>query len=171
MSFVRIGKEVRSPIFGERSADALIGLEALEAARAAPYVSKGSLVLIDTVVKEPVTTLTRRAIYPPKQELLSILSSAGCQVYEIPARLEAKRLGSVRSANLLMLGVFCERARQLPVPAVEAAIKSVLGSKAAPALVAFQRGIEMARSATASHPPPTRPPFGRPQRRTRSTKR
>jgi indolepyruvate ferredoxin oxidoreductase beta subunit len=142
-SFVRIGKDVRSPIFSQGGADALIGLEALEAARAAPYLRAGSLALVDFLIREPLTTLTRKQSYPPVAELMAIISSTGCTVREIHAHAEASRLGSARSANALMLGAFCKCTELLPISSVETAIETVLTTKSGPAIRAFRRGLEI----------------------------
>ncbi len=142
-SFVRIGEVVRAPIFAKGDADALIGLEALETARAAPFLRAGGTVFVDPVVKEPLTTLAKRKAYPPVEELLNVLSSSGCEVHRIDAKAEAVRLGSPKSANILIMGAFCGYTRLLPTPNVEKAISKVLGSKSKPAIGAFRRGVQI----------------------------
>lgn len=145
ISFVRIGKAVRSPLFALRTADALLGLEALEAVRASTYVKRGGLILVDPIMKDTLTTLTNRDVYPPLKELMERLAATGGLVHSIPASAESSRLGNPKSANVLMLGAFCAYVDILSVASVEESITRVLGSRGAPAVRVFRKGIEIAR--------------------------
>jgi indolepyruvate ferredoxin oxidoreductase beta subunit len=145
LSFVRIGKAVRSPLFALRTADALIGLEALEAVRASTYVKPGGLILVDPVMKDTLTTLTKRDVYPPLSGLMERLTATGGFVHSMPASAEASRLGNPKSANVLMLGAFCAYVDILPVSSVEESMVRVLGCRGAPAVKVFRKGIEIAR--------------------------
>ncbi|HVP23870.1 MAG TPA: indolepyruvate oxidoreductase subunit beta [Conexivisphaerales archaeon] len=140
-SFVRIGKDVRSPLFPQGTADALLALEGLEAARSAPYVKKGALVLVDPAVRQTITTLTKKEKYPPLGEILSALRERSSNLYVVRAQEEAASMGSPKSANVYMLGAFCSLSNLLPTSAVEKAIESVLGRKAKPAIDVFNRGL------------------------------
>jgi indolepyruvate ferredoxin oxidoreductase beta subunit len=146
LSFVRIGNTVRSPLFAFRKADALIGLEALEAVRASAYVKTGGLILVDPVMEDTLTTLTKRDVYPPLQELMKGLAATGGLVRQIPASAESSRLGNPKAANVLMLGAFCAYADILPVSEVEESILRVLGARGAPGVSMFRRGVEIARA-------------------------
>jgi indolepyruvate ferredoxin oxidoreductase beta subunit len=146
LSFVRIGKAVRSPLIASGAADALVGLEALEAARASPYVKAGGLILVDPVMKDTLTTLTREDVYPSLEVLMERLAATGGLVHAVPASSEASRLGNLKSANVLMLGAFCAYIDILPVPSLEESIVRVLGPKGAPAIDVFRHGIEIARA-------------------------
>jgi indolepyruvate ferredoxin oxidoreductase beta subunit len=145
IGFVRIGKAVRSPLLALRTADALLGLEALEAVRASIYVKTGGLILVDPIMKDTLTTLTNRDVYPPLKELMEKLAATGGFVHSIRASAESSRLGSPKSANVLMLGAFCAYVDILPVLSVEESITRVLGPRGAPAVKVFRKGIEIAR--------------------------
>jgi indolepyruvate ferredoxin oxidoreductase beta subunit len=145
LSFVRIGKAVRSPLFALRTADALLGLEALEAVRASAYIKVGGLILVDPIMKDTLTTLMNRDIYPPLKGLMERLDTTGSFVHLIPASAESSRLGNPKSANVLMLGAFCSHIDILPVSIVEESIVRVLGSRGAPAIKVFRKGMEIAQ--------------------------
>jgi indolepyruvate ferredoxin oxidoreductase beta subunit len=145
LSFVRIGKAVRSPLFALRTADALLGLEALEAVRASAYIKVGGLILVDPIMKDTLTTLMNRDIYPPLKGLMERLDTTGSFVHLIPASAESSRLGNPKSANVLMLGAFCSYVDIFPVSIVEESIVRVLGSRGAPAIKVFRKGMEIAQ--------------------------
>lgn len=140
-SFVRIGQDVRSPLFSQGTADALLAFEGVEAARSSPYIKKDALVLVDPVVKQSITTLTKKEKYPSQEELLSVLRARSCNVHVVEALKEATSLSSPKSANLYMLGTFCSLTGLLPSEAVERAIEDVLGKRGRLALEVFRSGI------------------------------
>jgi len=140
-SFVRIGQEVRSPLFSQGTADALLAFEGVEAVRSSPYIKKDALVLVDPVVKQSITTLTKKEKYPSQEELLSVLRARSCNVHVVEALKEATSLDSPKSANLYMLGMFCSLTGLLPSEAVERAIDDVLGKRGQLALEVFRSGI------------------------------
>jgi indolepyruvate ferredoxin oxidoreductase beta subunit len=144
-SFVRIGEVVRSPIFPLGTADALVGLEALEAVRASVYIKKGGLIMVDPIRKDTLTTLTKTEVYPPLEELMAELTRTGGHIYSVAASAESSSLGSPKSANVLMLGAFSTHFNLLSSSALEESIGRVLGSKGSSALHAFRRGLEMAQ--------------------------
>jgi len=145
LSFVRIGETVRSPLFSLGTADALIGLEALEAVRASKYIKTGGLILVDPVREDTLTTLTKRDVYPPLQELMMELAATGGLVHQIPASAESSRMGYPRAANALMLGAFCAYIHILPVSGVEESILRVLRARGPPAVKMFRKGARIAR--------------------------
>jgi indolepyruvate ferredoxin oxidoreductase beta subunit len=146
LSFVRIGKAVRSPLIALGAADALVGLEALEAARASTYVKAGGLILVDPIMKDTLTTLTKGDVYPPLEVLMKRLAATGGLVHAVPASAESSRLGNPKSANVLMLCAFCAYVDILPVSSLEESIVRVLGSRGDPAVKVFRQGIEIARA-------------------------
>lgn len=146
-SFVRIGKEVRSPLFPQDSADVMLALEASEAVRSFGYLKKGALVLVDPEIKETITTITKKEKFPAVNEMLKALGSRGGRVHAIEARKEASRLGQPRSANVYMLGVLCGLSSLLPTESVEVAIGNVLGKRGEAAVEVFHAGLKAAASA------------------------
>jgi indolepyruvate ferredoxin oxidoreductase beta subunit len=146
-SFVRIGKEVRSPLFPRDSADVLLALEASEAVRSFGYLKKGALVLVDPEIKETITTITKKEKFPSVDDMLKALGSRGARVHVVEARKEASRLGQVRSANVYMLGVLCGTSALLPLGSVEAAIRNVLGKRGDVAVEVFHAGLKAVASA------------------------
>lgn len=145
-SFVRIGREVRSPLFPLGTADALLAFEAAEAVRSSAFVKKDALILVDPEVKQSITTLTKKEKYPPVEGLLEALRARSRNVRVVEAMREASKLGHPKSANVYMLGAFCALSDKLPVPSVEEAIANVLGRRSSSAVDVFRKGLEASKA-------------------------
>lgn len=142
-SYVKLGEHVVSPLIERGGADALIGLEPLEAARASPYLSKSTLAVLDPTPRPTIFHLTGREKYPDVRELLSFLESRVGSLHLVEARREAEKLGAPRSANMILLGKLLALKEFLPLDAVEEAVEEVLGRRAEGALKALKRGLEL----------------------------
>ncbi len=109
---VRFGAKVYSPIVTPGEADAVIGLEKLEALRFAHYVHRDrGIVLINDYEIIPGSVLNAEDAYP--RGVLAFLRSQGLHVLELPASEIARELGDARMANVVMLGAL---AGVLPIP-------------------------------------------------------
>jgi indolepyruvate ferredoxin oxidoreductase beta subunit len=146
LSFIRIGQHVRSPLLSPGTADALIGLEVVEAVRASPFLMQGGLTLVDPIMKATLTTLTQREKYPELGFLMEKLKESGGDVHVVHACAESSKLGFPESANTMMLGAFCACTDILPVDAVRESVVEVLGPRCEKPLKAFKRGEEMIRN-------------------------
>jgi indolepyruvate ferredoxin oxidoreductase beta subunit len=144
-SFVRIGREVRSPLFSPGEANVMLAFEAVEAIRSSPYLGRDALVLVDPVVKQSITTLTKKEKYPPVEALFGVLRERTSRFYVVNALREASKLGSSKSANVYMLGVYCSLNDLLPAEAAERSIRDVLGKNSADAMRVFQKGLRMGK--------------------------
>ena len=96
---VKLGEEP-SPTIPLGSADHVIALEVLEAARYATYAKKGAIIsLNDFLWPPPLST------YPSKDAVIGALRERGFRLYLLDANgLSAKYTGSPISANIAMLG-------------------------------------------------------------------
>lgn len=97
-SHLKIG-EFRSPLVGEGDADVLLGLDCLEAHRTLPFLrpaddGKGAL----CVVSAP-----RREAFPDPR-VAAALRNMGVELHSCAADAAALDMGSVLSANLVLLG-------------------------------------------------------------------
>ncbi len=124
----------------------MLAFEVAEAVRASPYLRKDALVLVDPVMKQSITTLTKKEKYPSIEELFGVLKRRTSRFYVVDAFEAASKLGSSKSANVYMLGAYCSLSGLLPVEAVEAAINEVLGKRSAAAVTVFQKGLEMGKA-------------------------
>jgi indolepyruvate ferredoxin oxidoreductase beta subunit len=103
VTHVRFGQAVHSPVVEVGTADAVVAFELLEAARYAPYVRSGGLLISSTQRIAPLTVLTGAASYPADLEATLTALPVRCLLVDAQRRAEA--LGHVRAVNTLLLGV------------------------------------------------------------------
>jgi len=109
---VRFGEKVHSPIITPGEADAVVGLEKLEALRFAHYVNpKDGTILVNDHELIPGSITNAENIYP--HETIDFLKSKGLRVIVLPASTKARELGDGRMANVVMLGAL---STLLPIP-------------------------------------------------------
>ncbi len=102
---VRIGDKVHSPVIWAGAADIILAFEVLEAARMKHFLRPGGIMLVNDVKVLPMPCITGAAKYPEglKEDMLEEINGA----FFIPAGEMAEEAGSVRSANVVMLGALC----------------------------------------------------------------
>lgn len=146
VSFVRIGREVHSPIFSPGEADYLLGLELFEALRNIYYLSRdGRLVVADEY--RPPVQFSLSNYMTGRTELIERIRRAVPRALVVPARRLATEVGSARALNMVLLGAFNAIAEMFSETAVTEAVKSVLPPRALQtSLEAYRRGLEYARS-------------------------
>lgn len=142
-SYVKIGRRVRNPLIMRGSADALIGLEPLEAVRASHYVGPRSKVVVDPDPVPTIFNLVGKEEPKKVEELLGMLREKTENVYLVQARREAEKMGSRASANMILLGKLISLEEFLPREKVEQAIREVLRDRAPKAIEAFRRGMQL----------------------------
>jgi len=109
---VRFGEKVHSPIVTPGEANAVIGLEKLEALRFAHYVdAKDGTILVNDYELIPSSVANAEKIYP--HESIEYLKSKGLRVIALPASKTARDIGDARMANVVLLGVL---STLLPIP-------------------------------------------------------
>lgn len=100
---VRFGEKVHSPIVTPGEADAVIGLEKLEALRFAHYVdAQNGTILVNDHELIPGSVANADKIYP--HESIEFMRSKGLRVIVLPASQTARDLGDARMANVVLLG-------------------------------------------------------------------
>jgi indolepyruvate ferredoxin oxidoreductase beta subunit len=103
VTYVRYSKEsVASPIIERGEADIILAFELLEAFRSISYLKKGGRLIIAEQEIAPMPVITGAAKYP--EDILSKLKEAGIDVYAIDAMSLAKKAGSEKAANVVMIG-------------------------------------------------------------------
>jgi indolepyruvate ferredoxin oxidoreductase beta subunit len=103
VTHVRFGDEVHSPVVELGEADAVVAFELLEAARYAPYVRPGGLLISSTQRIAPLPVLTGAVAYP--EDLETTLKACHFRCLLVDARRHAEALGEIRTVNTLLLGV------------------------------------------------------------------
>jgi indolepyruvate ferredoxin oxidoreductase beta subunit len=129
-------------------ADALVGLEPLELARALVKVSKRTTVIANTRPVLPASLQSAGTPYPPLASLLGPVGEAAGALTAVDASALASQAGSPRSLNVVMLGMLAATG-VLPFPgeSLQEAVLAVAG----PGLErihreAFRLGREVMRS-------------------------
>ena len=148
-SIIRIGDEVYGPLIPMGKCDALVGMEPSEALRNVTYLSKSSLVILNTAATIPFTVSLGKSKYPGLDEILGKLSQASGRVVKLDAVQLAQQAGSLLTTNTVMLGALFG-SEQLPIniETIKETIQARFPAKAAPVNIkAFDLGYEACRQA------------------------
>jgi indolepyruvate ferredoxin oxidoreductase beta subunit len=103
VSNVRIGEKTLAPTILEGTADAIVGLEPMEALRNIKYASNKALILINTTVTKPGVT-SRSMAYPSLETILGKIRVFSENIMTIDATDIARTLGNVAVQNIVMIG-------------------------------------------------------------------
>jgi indolepyruvate ferredoxin oxidoreductase beta subunit len=140
---VRFGSRVYSPLVQLGQADYILSFEKLEALRWLPYLKKGGGLIVNDQTIDPLPVLTGAAKYPtdiPEKIKALVANTTFLNASDI-----ATRLGNVKAANVVLLGVLAGQ-MDLPMTMWEEALE-----KAVPAKVlelnreAFKAGLQMVK--------------------------
>jgi indolepyruvate ferredoxin oxidoreductase beta subunit len=104
VSHVRMAQAVRSPLIREGQADLILAFERLEAARWSHYLRPGGIAIVNNYVQPPQSVSLGQEEYPDQDEIANALKRQTDEVYFIDATEIARKLGNVRTFNILMLG-------------------------------------------------------------------
>ncbi len=104
ISTIRIGSEVYGPLIPAGKGDLVIGMEPAETLRNITYMSKSSLIILNTQRVVPVTVFLGKSSYPSFDEILEKLKANSDRVIKLDAVQLAEEAGSALSANMVMLG-------------------------------------------------------------------
>jgi indolepyruvate ferredoxin oxidoreductase beta subunit len=126
ISFVRIGKEVFSPVVIPGTADILISFEPLEALRYVHYLKPGGILVYNKVTINPSTVASGLAVYPADVEAQIAQACPGA--LGIDALAIAREAGNAKAVNMVMVGAVMKK---LPINAevVEGVVKAVSKDK------------------------------------------
>lgn len=102
VTYVRFGDKVYSPVVSEGEADFIVSFEKLEAARHAPCLKKGGIIVVNTQRIDPMPVITGAAEYP--QNVLEELKNKGVKVDESDALSLAEKAGNPKSVNIVLMG-------------------------------------------------------------------
>ena len=126
ISFVRIGKEVFSPVVMPGTADILISFEPLEALRYVHYLKPGGKLVYNKVTINPSTVASGMATYPADVE--EQINRACANANGIDALSIAKQAGNAKAVNMVMVGAVV---KSLPLDAkiVEDVVREISRDK------------------------------------------
>lgn len=146
-SMIRFGEVVYSPIVPQGSSDYLLSFEILEGLRWVHYLKENGWIIVSTEVRPPYQVSLGKASYPENIE--EIYAGYGNTLF-VPAKELAAEAGSVRSANIVMLGAFACFEKNLNVDLFKEAIRKRFSGKDKVIeinLKAFEKGFEFALNA------------------------
>lgn len=105
VTYVQYGDEVFSPIIGKGEADIVLAFEPLEAARALPYLKRNGRLIVNTQRINPMPVIIGAAKYP--ENVLKKLKKTA-DIKEVDALSLAQKAGSVKTANVALIGVLAK---------------------------------------------------------------
>lgn len=103
VTYIKYGEKVYSPIVERGEADYILSFEQLEAARWVSYLKKDGVMVASTQKIDPMPVITGAAAYP--QDILPRLQQLGVNLREIDALALARRAGSPKATNTVLIGV------------------------------------------------------------------
>jgi len=104
VSHVRMGSKVYAPTVMDGKADAILGLEPLEALRNIKYASTETLVLVSTETLVPAGVSVEPINYPRLETILDAIKGFTEKIVLVDALKLAREAGSVITRNVVMLG-------------------------------------------------------------------
>jgi indolepyruvate ferredoxin oxidoreductase beta subunit len=102
VAYARVGDKVESPLIETGKADAIVGFEILETARALPMLKKNGTVIVNMKYIPPNSAVT--GVKPKKQEDLIALLNANAKVHQVDGGGIAEKLGNLLVVNTVLLG-------------------------------------------------------------------
>ena len=135
--------DVCSPMLPAGSAHLLIGLEPLEAARAARYLKGESTVILNSFPLPPIPVKLGEIEYPPIRDIVEMLNRLANRIHVWNlTEIAREAFGQSRAVNALSLGI-ASRVARLPVS--EAHLLAVLQEEGHPDdIEGFRLGVELA---------------------------
>ena len=148
-SAIRIGDEVYGPLIPTGKCHTLVGMEPSEVLRNISYLSKSSLVLLNTTVTIPFTVSIGESNYPSLEEMLSQLGKASDRIIQLDASQLAQEAGSRLATNIVMLGaLFGTEQLPIKIATINETIEARFPAKVAPVNIkAFELGYKACRQA------------------------
>jgi indolepyruvate ferredoxin oxidoreductase beta subunit len=107
ITHVRYGTNISSPIVEEGFADVVLAFELLEGARAVPFLKPGGVIIVNMYRINPLPVLAADADYPA--DIITGMQKLDATVIPIDASALAKKAGSIRATNAVMLGCLAKR--------------------------------------------------------------
>lgn len=102
ITYVKMGKEVFSPVIDKGEADYIISFEKLEALRWLDYLKNGGTVIVNNQRIDPMPVIAGMAEYPDSIE--EDLKRAKGKVFVVDALDIARKSGTIKAVNVVMIG-------------------------------------------------------------------
>ena len=134
VTYVRYGDKVWSSVIEKGEADIIISFEQLESARWLSYLKPGGVLISNTQQIDPMPVIMGQAEYP--EDVLGKIRALGVNVVDVPAAELAIQAGTIKAANVVLLGaaahftdidkqIWCDAVKStVPAKTVEVNIKA-----------------------------------------------
>lgn len=106
VTHVKIAKKVNSPIIARGDADIILAFEKLEALRYIDFLKKDGIIVVNVQEILPMPVITGSKEYPA--DLIETMKKTAGKVVTIDALDSAKKLGNVKTVNVVMLGALAK---------------------------------------------------------------
>jgi len=143
VAYARIGDKVESPLIETGKADAIIGFEVLETARALPMLKPNGTVIVNMKLIQPSSFL--KGVKPKTvQELIELIQARALKVHQVDGNGIAQKVGNNLVVNTVLLGALSA----LPeIPVKRESFEKAMASRLKPKYLnvnmqAFQLGRE-----------------------------
>lgn len=143
-SNLRLGDDIYSPLTTEGTCDILLAVEPSEAIRNIQYLSRSSIVILNTTKVLPFTVFLGQSGYPEIEAILEKLNSVSEKVIALDASKIAREAGNIQTTNVVMMGaLFGTDLLPIPVEIAKEVVKNRVPSKVIDAnLKAFDMGYQ-----------------------------
>lgn len=141
VTYVRCSDKVDSPVIDRGEADFIVSFELLEAARWMNFLKPGGRIVTSTQQIDPMPVVIGAAEYP--ENLLEKMKAAGAEVDALDCLALARRAGSDKAVNLVLMGRLSHYFR-MPDEAWQKSIEAVVPPKF---LELNRRAFELGRNA------------------------
>jgi indolepyruvate ferredoxin oxidoreductase beta subunit len=141
-SNLRLGDDIYSPLTVEGKCDILLAVEPSEAIRNIQYLSRSSIVIMNTTSVLPFTVFQGMSSYPDISQILEKLNQASERVIPLDASQIAREAGNVQTTNVVMMGaLFGTELLSISVEIAKEVVKGRVPARAIDAnLKAFDMG-------------------------------
>lgn len=147
-AYLRFGSDMEGPLIPRGQAHIVLAFEMSEAVRQFAYAGPNTYFFINELLIIPPMNTRMKKEYPNSNEIYMFLKSVSKHVYFIKAEELAKKSGSHRAMNVVMLGILMG-ANKIPIDKInlEKSILEYVPKKAQDInKKAFQLGIEKGNS-------------------------
>ena len=138
VTYVKMAEKVYSPLIEKGEADVIMAFEKLEALRWVEFLKKGGTMLVNDQRIDPMPVITGNAKYPA--EIIKKLSSMGGKIVSVNALEIAKKCGSIKAVNVVLIGMMAARTA-IPKEQWISSLKGIVPAKVLDInLSAFEKG-------------------------------
>lgn len=107
VTYVKLGKDINSPLIERGEADIILAFEKLEALRWVDHLKDDGMIIINEQEIDPMPVIIGNAKYPTK--IIETINQKYKNVYTLDALEIASKCGNTKVVNLVLLGVMAAK--------------------------------------------------------------